>query len=280
MVTVVSRCTAFALAPDSDNNRSTHPISMSVSQRNHLRRGTQHSDMNRLRVSRRTDGTKRPTPGRPLRFLIVLAGGCLLILGLFHGFQGIHSTLQQKISSRERYLFDFHAIDCPTPPASDRLSFLAEVRYLSQYPPRFSILSPDLAESLRAAFASHPWVAEVRSVTIASALPRQVHVDLRFRTPVLQVTLVQGPPRWVDEQGILLPPLNSYPSGGMPGAVLRTPRLPPDIPAGRQWEDPIVLQALALVQAYQPRQLEYRQQHWELILADGRILHVAARTLD
>jgi hypothetical protein len=66
----------------------------------------------------------------------------------------------------------------------------------------------------------------------------------------------------------------------MRGAVLRTPRLPPDIPAGRRWEDPIVLQALALVQAYQPRQLEYRQQHWELILADGRILHVAARTLD
>lgn len=236
--------------------------------------------MNRLRVSKQADGAKRPRSSCPPRFLIALAGSGLIILGLSQGFHGLHSTLQRRISSRDRYLFDFYAIDCPTPPGSDRLSFLAEVRYLSQYPPWFSILSPDLAESLRAAFASHPWVAEVKGVTIAPGPQWEVHVDLRFRTPVLQVTLVQGPPRWVDEQGVLLPSLNSHPSGDMRGAVLRTPRLPPDIPAGRRWEDPIVLQALALVQAYQPRQLEYRQQHWELILADGRILHVAARTLD
>ncbi len=227
---------------------------------------------------RRVDRAKRCGSGLSVRFLMAFVGSGLILLGLFQGFQSIHSTLQPRISPRERYLVDFQSIDCPTPPGSERLSFLAEVRYLSQYPPQFSILSPDLAETLQAAFASHPWVAEVRGVTITPE--RRVHVDLRFRTPVLQVTLVQGPPRWVDEQGVLLPSVNLHLNKGMPGAVLRTPRLPPDIPAGRRWEDPIVLQALALVQAYQPRQLEYCLQHWELILADGRILQVAARTMD
>lgn len=236
--------------------------------------------MSRLRISRQANGTKPPRATPPARFLMALMGGAVILLGLFQGFQLIHSALQQRISLRDRYLVDFDAIECPSPPGSDRLSFLAEVRYLSQYPPRFSILSPDLAESLRAAFASHPWVAAVRNVTIMPAPQRQVHVDLRFRTPMLQVTLVQGLPRWVDEHGILLPSSVPHPPVDRSVALLRTPRQPPDIPAGRRWEDPIVQQALTLVQAYQPRQLEYHQQHWELLLADGRILHVAARPGD
>jgi cell division septal protein FtsQ len=172
-------------------------------------------------------------------------------------------------------LYDFHAIVCPCPPGSDRLSFLAEVRYLSQHPPRFSVLSPDLTENLRRAFTSHPWVAEVRSVTI---LPGQVCVDLRFRTPMLQVVLIQGPPRWVDESGVLLPSLVPHQQRDAPVAVLLTPRQSPTTPAGQRWEDPVVLQALALVRAYQPRQLEFRQRYWELTLANGQTLYVTGQS--
>jgi len=63
-------------------------------------------------------------------------------------------------------------------------------------------------------------------------------------------------------------------------AITDTPPTTDNFPAGQRWEDPLVLQALALVQAYQPRQLEYYQRYWELTLAGGQTFFVTGQPLE
>lgn len=110
-----------------------------------------------------------------------------------------------------------------------------------------SIMDPDLNQRIAAAFAAHPWVAEVKRVS--KRHPAQVVVDLKYHEPVLMV-FSPGRVTPVDVEGNALPP------GDIPlNEVMRYPRLECDsLPtprglAGDQWGDPRVVGAAEIAAA-------------------------------
>jgi hypothetical protein len=121
---------------------------------------------------------------------------------------------------------------------------------------------------LKAAFAVHPWVAAVDSVTIEPE--GTTRIKLSFRTPLLLIRLEGGATRLVDREGVLLPP----------GAIttdlpeLITPVATRSITAGRVWPDETVQRAVELVQAHHPRTLQKTEKGWRLILDDGKTVMV------
>lgn len=203
---------------------------------------------------------------------VALIGAGLTLAGLHHTFYLLNTFLMSKLQMQPRYVQDFEAIVCPTPHGQDRCQFLAEVRYLSGHPPHFSILVPNTAERLRQAFAAHPWVADVREIRLTAY--GSILVDLQFRQPQLQVLLSDGSICWVDQDGILLPAMLFSDQQVEHKPILKSVRPVPGCSAGQRWDDPVVLQALRLVKAYQPHQLHWTGDRWQLQLDDGRIVQV------
>lgn len=158
--------------------------------------------------------------------LLAVAGGFLA------GVIALGRWAQEQLQSRERYLVSLTEIDCACPPGLSRGEFLDEVHYLGQLPERLSLLEDGLADRLAAAFARHPWVAEVVKVELMPQ--RQIKVELVFRTPVLAVP-VGGKMRRVDGQGVLL---RDGPVVGLP--IFSGHASPPKGPPGTFWGDPAV----------------------------------------
>lgn len=71
------------------------------------------------------------------------------------------------------------AIDCTPPPNLTRDKFLDEVHFYGQLPTQIDLLDAGMPERLKAAFAKHPRVQEVRSVLIEP--PDRVRVELTYR---------------------------------------------------------------------------------------------------
>jgi hypothetical protein len=148
----------------------------------------------------------------------------------------------EQIRDQDRYLLAFTEIDCDTPEAMKRGEFLDQVQYSSRLPDRLNVLDEDLPAQLAKAFARHPWVERVESVTITP--PRDVAVRLTFRVPVLAVR-ADGELRAVDGDGILLP--RTAPTNGLP-LYAGEPR-PPRGPAGTYWGDSDVERAARKLRA-------------------------------
>jgi hypothetical protein len=163
---------------------------------------------------------------KPLSVALVVA----LFLG---GLMALGKIAWQQVREQERYTVALADIDCTPPPGQGRADFLDEVQYLGGLPSRFSLLEDGLSERLARAFARHPRVEEVEQVVLQA--PRQVHVRLRYRVPVLAV-------RWegrlwaVDGEGVWLP--KETPTQGLP--VFAKPAAPPQGSAGSRWGDPAV----------------------------------------
>ena len=123
---------------------------------------------------------------------------------------------------------------------------------------------------LSAAFAAHPWVEEVKGVSIEPE--NRVRVNLKFRTPALAVRIAgtKDRVRVVDGSGVLLP--LAAESQGLP--ALQTPVLAPTTPSGEPWPDESVQRAVELVQAHHPQQLEKTANGWRLTMGDGKSLLV------
>jgi hypothetical protein len=196
----------------------------------------------------------------------------LLCWGVHLGLRRLDAAIRPALAEHPRYLRDFQTIVCSVPPWLNRNNFLTEVRYLSQLPARFSILNPNLKPQLRQAFQAHPWVARVEAIDIVPA--GLVRVVLAFRWPQLQVRLTDGCYRAVDASGLLLPVDAPLAVAGAQVARLETPRTPPTMSVGQRWHDPIVLEAVQLVQLYRPRYLFYQHNCWQLQLNDGSWLQV------
>jgi hypothetical protein len=131
-------------------------------------------------------------------------------------------------------------------------------------------VDPALKDKLTAAFVRHPWVAQVTGVTVGA--DGGVRVDLRFRTPVLAVTVAGEPePRAVDKAAILLPAAPDRATL----TLLATPVLPPTKHEGERWDDPTVRRAAELAELYRPRRIEKSDKGWRLTQTDGRTLVVS-----
>src|SRR5262249_51932431 len=138
--------------------------------------------------------------------------------------------------------------------------------YNANAAPTFQTLDPDLKPTLTAAFAAHPWVAKVDSVTIEPS--NAVNVKLTFRTPILVVS-ADDEKRAVDAKGVLLPV--TAPLTGLP--ELLTPVAAPG-KAGHPWPDDTVIRAASVAAEYKPKTIERTEQGWELIQPDGKKLLV------
>jgi hypothetical protein len=180
--------------------------------------------------------------------LAVVLGPALVLGGLI----GLGQWAREQIRDQDRYTFRFPDIDCTPPPGQERQDFLDEVQYLAGLPEQLHLLDEDLRKRLAEAFAQHPWVEKVDQVVIEA--PRQVHVRLTYRTPVLAVTGTArkglgildsrlpgreaaknflATARAVDKHGILLP--RSASMHGLP--VLSTNVQPAAGPSGTSWGD-------------------------------------------
>jgi hypothetical protein len=170
---------------------------------------------------------------RPARFLRILIAVLVVVAlaGIVIGMNRVGERMQASLRDEPRYALDFSAIVCdPAPPMACE-SFLSEVQYLADRPDELSILEPELAAKLAAAFAQHPWVEAVEHVEVRP--PHSVVVRLRYRRPVLAVATGREI-RAVDRSGVLLP--TSAKTDGLqryPGKAS-----PPAGPAGRAWGDP------------------------------------------
>jgi len=118
-----------------------------------------------------------------------------------------------------------------------------------QHPLR--LLDRDLASQVAAAFALHPWVAEVKRVT--KSLPAQLKVEIVYRQPVLMVACavksraesLPGGTYPVDEQGVLLPGEDFTAAEVARYPLLTGVETLPDRP-GLPWGDPKVSEAARL----------------------------------
>jgi hypothetical protein len=193
----------------------------------------------------------------------------VLLFGLVGGLVWLGGRAGQSVAGQSRYTVPFTDIRCDAPPGTDRTTFLGEVRYLSNLPTTVQSVDPNLAATLTATFARHPWVAAVTGVTAAP--DGSVSVGLTFRQPVLVVT-VQGIPRLVDGTGVLLPQAPT-PAGT---SALVGDQLPPTTPTGTVWADPTVKRAAELAVAYKPAAIQRQPGGgWRLVMADGKVFAVS-----
>ncbi|MDB5312107.1 MAG: ftsQ [Gemmataceae bacterium] len=193
---------------------------------------------------------------------LVLAGGLLAGLGQ------LGDEALRRIGPRDRYKVRFVDVECDPPPNTNRPTFLAEVRYVGNFPDTFNALDPADRVRLSAAFAAHPWVEAVEGVAVEPAT--LVRVRLKFRTPVLAVKVDGGAVRLVDGNKVLLPEAVTP-----PGVAELADTVPvPPTPAGQVWADETVKRAVEVVVAYKPTRLEKMVRGWRLTLPDGRVLQV------
>lgn len=159
--------------------------------------------------------------------LAPVAAGLLLLAAVI----ALGWLAAQALHGQERYRIAFADIDCTPPPHVSRSEFLDEVQYFAQLPDAVCVLDDGLPARLSAAFGKHPWVEHVQSVTVVG--PRQVRVQLIFRTAVLVVMGTAGGKWAVDRNGVRLPAAAI--EEALP--VLRGDVPPPRGPEGRPWGD-------------------------------------------
>jgi hypothetical protein len=124
---------------------------------------------------------------------------------------GAHFAWQRfapVIAHRPQYLISAERIQITPPPSWIRADIKAEVLRNAGLIGSLSVLddAEQLEERVRNAFSFHPWVAEVRRITLG--LPASMQVELEYRRPVAVVAAADGQAVSflpVDTSGIRLP---------------------------------------------------------------------------
>jgi hypothetical protein len=182
-------------------------------------------------------------PGRSALALLVLIG--LFLGGWYYTWQYVKDRV---LTSPERGVGP-EQMEVTQRPPWIRSDVRDEVFRLLRSSGPLNILDDALVQRVKNAFASHPWVARVRSVGKQS--PAIVKVEVDYRQPVCAVAVPNGL-LLVDAEGVLLP------SGDFtPSEAGRYPRLvgvdrPPDGPAGRRWNDARVIGGAEIAAALGP----------------------------
>lgn len=221
--------------------------------------------LRKTRKPRTPPPTRHRIPRLATVVLFTLAAACGVVLVI--GWLG--DLARQHLGPRDRYRVQFSEIECEPPPGMDRATFLSEVRYVSNFPPSFQLLDPELELRLSSAFAAHPWVESVEGADVSP--PGRARLRLRFRTPVLAAQVHSGGVRLVDGNGVLLPVTDHAPE--LP--ELTTVVHDPETAAGKVWANAAVLRAIELVKTYHPRRIEKTPGGWKLTGTDGKVLSVS-----
>ena len=226
-------------------------------------------------MARKKDAKPTPPPieeSRPKRRPLLRGFATLIaIVALLASIVWLGVKAASEIQSRSRYTLAFTDIDCDVPAGLDKNTFLAEVRYLSDFPETFPAHDLPTQERIREAFRKHPWVEHVQGgyLTVGG---KTYHIDVIARIPVLAVQVRDGIPlmRIVTASGILLP------AGAIPGeiAVLAGEVPSPLTPAGQVWNDPIVKRAAELAKEYPAKRIERTERGWRITRTIGPVLTI------
>ena len=221
-------------------------------------------------MARKKDAKPPPIEeSRPKRRPLLRGFATLIaIVALLASIVWVGLQAASEIQSRSRYTLAFTDIDCDVPAGLDKNTFLAEVRYLSDFPETFPAHDPPTQERLREAFRKHPWVERVQGGYFT--VGRKYQLDVIARLPVLAVQVRDGIPlaRIVTATGILLP------AGAVPSqlAVLIGEVPSPLTPAGQVWNDPIVKRAAELAKEYPAKRIEKTEGGWRITRTIGPVL--------
>ena len=208
---------------------------------------------------------RRATAGPLLGVTFKTAVAAALIVGVVYAIVRLGESAGRQVAPRDRYTVAFTDLAVEPPPGLDRLTFLSEAQHLGNAPATLQAVDPNLTATLTAAFLKHPWVAEVVGVGVNP--DAAVTVTLKYRVPVLVVTIAgEEDPRAVDRGANLLP-LLPPPPADLPH--LLTERPAPTTPAGTPWPDELVRRATDLALTYKPLTIEKTAKNWRLTRRDG-----------
>jgi len=155
------------------------------------------------------------------------------------GAQAAWQSAAPIVAARDRYLIPGDQIKMTEPPAWIVADVRNQVIHTAGLDRRLSILDPAFPETVKNAFALHPWIASVDR--IEKLVPAGVHVDVTYRKPVAVIENPFGETRLllpVDNRGVHLP-ADDVPQ-------IRRQYLPRitgiagQPPVGQRWEDPRV----------------------------------------
>jgi len=148
-----------------------------------------------------------------------------------------------KLNDRPEYRIGTEQVSITTPPGWIPEDLAKQIFVRAGLEEKQSLLDSTLSERVAAAFYTHPWIQEVRSVR--KTYPARIHVDVVYREPVAMVKGVDGyyP---IDRHGILLPArdfsnadIKNYP-------VIERVASVPMGKLGESWGDPAVSGAAEL----------------------------------
>jgi hypothetical protein len=180
---------------------------------------------------------------RPV-FLVAAAA----LVALVGGWPVIHRLLP-LLDGRSEYRIRAAQIQITQTPHWVPHNLVEQVIEKADLPADMSLLDENLTREIAGAFALHPWVEEVVSVT--KSFPAQVEVRLNYRRPVAMVQVKQGlyP---IDVHGVLLPPQDFSAADARTYPQILDVLSTPQGPAGSDWGDPVVTEAARLASELAP----------------------------
>ena len=142
-----------------------------------------------------------------------------------------------KLNDRPEYRIGAEQVSISTPPTWIPPDLAQQVFVRAGLEKNQSLLDATLSERIAAAFHTHPWVQEVRSVR--KTYPARIHVDVVYREPVAMVKGVDGyyP---IDRHGILLPARDFSDADIERYPVIERVASVPMGKLGESWGDPAV----------------------------------------
>mgnify|MGYP006899585386 CR=1 FL=1 len=173
----------------------------------------------------------------------------------------IVSRMLPELSTRDEYRLRTRDIEVPNLPRWVPITFVDQVIETAELPDEVSVLKPDLAAQIAAAFEQHPWVTKPVSVRVS--VPARVEVSFEYREPVAMVSISDGHYP-VDAEGILLPPGDFPPSDIDLYPKITGMTTPPLARVGSAWGDERVTAAARLAVVLFPYWSEWKLQSVEV----------------
>lgn len=172
------------------------------------------------------------------RQLIITAAVAMTIIGM-----PVLARKIPKLNDRPEYRIGVEQVSICTPPSWIPPDLAEQVFARAGLAKKQSLLDPTLSERVAAAFYTHPWVQEVRSVR--KSYPARIQVDVVYREPVAMVKGVDGyyP---IDRHSILLPARDFSDADIERYPVIERVASVPLGKLGESWGDPAVCGAAEL----------------------------------
>lgn len=183
--------------------------------------------------AKRSRPTTTTLATRLLRPRVLFTLSALLFLGVFAPYV---PRLTPDLKNEASYQADLQAISISSGHEWVPADLLKE-SFPENGDPLLSLLEPDLSEKVAHRLQKHPWVLQVRRVSVERS--GTVAADLEYRVPVAMVETAGGTYP-IDAEGVLLPPRDFSPQDAERFPHVQNAKSAPPGEAGMAWDDPVV----------------------------------------